>query len=341
LKAALVKRRNNIKIVDIPVQQPEGCEVLIRVDACGFCGSDYIEAISWARMWKRFGHEIAGTVVAAGEQVAEVAVGDKVVVALSVSCGTCPACSAGNPRKCTSLITAEQGGFAEYLLIKDGRLLVKVAKEVPAEMACLAEPLSVILDAFHLTALGKDDTLLVVGGGNIGSMAVLAALAMEVNVIGVLSRSIQEDILKCLEKSGGAHFFWNTIAGYTLSAPRKLQIRLSEVPGRVVVLHTAPASYIPRYIDALPYDTSIVNIGLSASPLRNRVFLNASEMIFKRLQFMNAFPVPCMHMAEAVSLLENNPSHFSLLPLTPCFLDQLPTLFKSSKSSGKVIIFNR
>jgi len=341
LKAALVKKRNKIKMVDIPVRKPEDREVLIRVDACGFCGSDYIEALSWARNWKRFGHEIAGTVVATGSDVIDISVEDKVVVALSVACGECVACIAGNPRKCTSPIIAEQGGFAEFLLIKDYKLLVKVKKEIPAEMACLSEPLSVVLDAFHLTALCKDDNLLVVGGGNIGNLAVLAALALNVNVIGILSRNIHEDILKYIKKTGGDHFPWRTIAGYTLSAPLSLRDRLSDVPGRIVVLHTAPVSCIPRYIDTLPYDSTIVNIGLSASPLQNRVLLNASKMIFKRIQFMNAFPVPCIYMDEAVNLIQDNSSQFSHLPITRYFLDQLPSLFQLPRSLGKVIICNQ
>lgn len=341
MKAALVKKRNKIKIIDIPVSKPEGREVLIRVDACGFCGSDYIEAISWARNWKRFGHEIAGTVVATGNDVIDISVEDKVVVSLSVSCGECPACVAGNPRKCTSLVIAEQGGFAEYLIIKDYRLLTRVKKEIPTEMACLAEPLSVVLDAFHLVNLCNNDNLLVVGGGNIGNIAVLAALALKVNIIGVLSRSIHGDMLKYIEKNGGIYFPWLTIAGFTLSAPLSLRNKLSGVPGRIVVLHTAPVSCIPRYIDALPYDSTIVNIGLSDSLLQNRVFLNASKMIFKRIQFMNAFPVPCMYMNEAVNLIQDNPSTFALLPITRRFLDQLPSLFQLSRSNGKVIVCNR
>lgn len=341
MKAALVKRRNKIKIVDVPIQQPEKREVLIRVDACGFCGSDYIEAVSWATNWKRFGHEIAGTVVATGKDVIDISVEDKVVVALSVFCGECPACVAENPRKCTSLIIAEQGGFAEYLMIKDYKLLIKVRGEIPAETACLAEPLSVVLDAFHLTTLCENDNLLVVGGGNIASMALLAALALKLNVIGILSSSIHADILKQIEKSGGTHFPWRTIAGYRFSEPLSLRKRLSELPGRIVVLHTAPASCVSRYIDALPYDSTIVNIGLSASSLQNRLFLNASKMIFKRIQFMNAFPVPCMYMNEAICLIQDNSSLFSLLPRTHYFLDQLPFLFRLSRPSGKIIVCSR
>lgn len=338
MKAAFVKKRNRVKLVDISVRQPEGREVLIRVDACGLCGSDYIDALTWAKEWKRFGHEITGTVVGMGRDVVNFSVDDNVVVALSVPCGECPACLANYPRKCTALIIAEQGGFAEYLLIKDFRLLVKVHKNVPVELACLAEPLTVVLDAFHLSALSKNDHLLVVGGGNIGSLALLAALALNINVSGMLSRSMYNDVRKQMEENGGAHFKWQTIAGYLLFSPKSLQQRLYEVPGRIVVLHTAPVSSVMRYIDALPYDSTIVNIGLSASPIQNRIILNGSTMIFKRIQFMNAFPVPCLYMGEAVRLIQENINLFSLVPVVRFGLDQLPALFKSAKPPGKAIM---
>jgi threonine dehydrogenase-like Zn-dependent dehydrogenase len=98
MKVTFIKKYNKVKIVDIPVPKPEGKDVLIRIDACGVCGSDFIEAKVWDREWKRFGHEIAATVVEMGG-VSGLSVGDQVVVALSVPCGNCAPCIEENPRK--------------------------------------------------------------------------------------------------------------------------------------------------------------------------------------------------------------------------------------------------
>jgi threonine dehydrogenase-like Zn-dependent dehydrogenase len=341
MKAAFVKN-NKVRIKDISLPSPKKNEVLVRIDACGVCGTDFIEAKAWAKDWKRFGHEIAATVTEVGSGVTGLAVGEQVVIALSVPCGACIPCRRENYRKCNCLILVEQGGFAEYLLIKDQRLLYKVTPPLPAELACFAEPLTVILDAFHLANLHKDDHFLVVGGGNIGSMALLAANALGVNVQGVLSRKTNPGLMTCLNMTGGEFFTWRMIAGLTIAAPTMLQQKLSELSGRVVVLHTAPPCYITDYLGVLPFDSTIVNIGISASPKKNRLKIDASKLIFKRLQIMSAFPVPCMHFPQAISLLQEHFHLFSLLPTEQVPLEQLPEVInKPKRQKGKILIITR
>ena len=58
MKAAFVKRKNRVRIKEVPKPEPKEKEIRIKIDACGVCGSDFIEAQSWAKRWKRFGHEI-------------------------------------------------------------------------------------------------------------------------------------------------------------------------------------------------------------------------------------------------------------------------------------------
>jgi threonine dehydrogenase-like Zn-dependent dehydrogenase len=81
--------------------------ILIKIDAYGLCGSDFIDAYAWAREWKRFGHEIIAHVVNVG------AGGDKtrrsVAVALSVPCGECSAGTSGNLMRCTDAASCIKG----------------------------------------------------------------------------------------------------------------------------------------------------------------------------------------------------------------------------------------
>lgn len=329
--AAFVKKFKKIEIRTIPTPIPDRHEILLEIEACGVCGSDYIEAISWAKSWKRFGHEIAGKVIKTGADVTQVSVGDHVVVALSIPCGTCAACLADFPRKCTNLITADQGGFAEYLLIKDERLLFKADPTLPTCLRTFAEPLSVVLDAFHLANLRPEDNLLVVGGGFIGLLAIIASRAYGVKTFGLLSRSTNNHLMECLAKSGGDHFSWRTMAGITIGAPADLKQKIAAISSRMVVLHTAPPCYIPRYMSHLPFDTTIVNIGLSASYLENRIHVDASRMIFKRLHLLNAFPVPNFYIPQALALLKEHANLFSLLRTQQISLNDLPDLIKREK----------
>ncbi len=339
MKAAFVKKTNKIEIRETYKPVPENGDILIKIDACGLCGSDFIEAKRWAGKWKRFGHEIVGSVAETGEGVTGFTIGDQVVVALSIACGSCASCRENSPRTCQNLITTEQGGFAEYLLIKDQRLLHKVDPRLSLDLASFAEPLTVVLDAFHLVNLGEKDHLLVVGGGFIGSLAMLAAKAIGTNVTGLLNRKARPEIMACLNKTGGERFSWNTIAGKYFATPTKLRKKLSGLSGRVVVFHTAPASYISYYIDLLPFGSTIVHIGLSAKKKEDMLSINASKLIFKRLQLMSAFPVPCLYLPEAVSILREHSELFSLLAVDKLPLSQLPGIFNNStRPKRKVLI---
>jgi threonine dehydrogenase-like Zn-dependent dehydrogenase len=338
MRAAFAKRHNKVKILDVPIPKPKWREVLIKIDVCGVCGSDFIEAQSWAKKWKRFGHEIAATVEETGEEVVGLSAGDQVVVALSVPCNNCDSCINSYPRGCKSLIVAEQGGFAEYLLIKDYRLLCKVSPPLPSEIISLTEPLTVILDAFDLAKLKRGDNILIVGGGGIGRMSLLAAKALGINVLGTLGRKRNDGLDVCLSASKGSFFPWHTFAGMIRGMNTDLKHKLSALSGRLVVLHTAPPRYISKYINSLPFDSTIVNIGLSASRNLNLIRLNASMMLFKRIQLMNSFPVPCMYLSRAVSIISENFDLFSLLSPMPVPLEQLPDILKSGRSGHKIVI---
>lgn len=337
MQAAFIKTKGKVVLRDVPVQVPVAGEILIRVDACGICGSDFIEASHWAKNWKRFGHEIAGTVYTVGDNVTDFHPGDKVVPALSVACGECPACSKGLPRYCSQLIVAEQGGFAEYLLIRDARLLQKVSSSMAPQLACLAEPLTVILEAFHLADLCEHDSLLVAGGGFLGTLAMLTAHLMRVPVVGLLSRHHDDNARTVLAQTGGEHIPWHALTGMAFSMPA-LKTLLSRHTGRTVVLHTAPPHTLSSYLKALPYAATVVNIGLSGKRKENNVNFDAAGCVFKRTQLLHAFPVPCLHLKKAISLLEQHAETFSILKTSHISLAQLPKHFSARHKGEKTIV---
>jgi len=338
MKAAFVKRRKKIRIDDIPLPKTGDNEILIRIDACGLCGSDYIDASSWAMDWKRFGHEIVAHVIDAGPGVNGVKHEDQVAVALSVPCGKCSACTSGNVRRCTRMHVAQQGGFAEYLIVPNEHLLFKIDPPLPPAVAVFVEPLSVVLDAFETCALGREDRLIVVGGGFIGRLALVAAKAAGVEVAGLLTRGSNPEIETLSEKLGFNRFYWRTFGGITLSPPRHFAEEMAIGDGRAVFIHTAPARYIARYYKALPYDSVIVNIGLSSSFLGNHLFIDVSKALFKRISILTAFPVPCLTFSKAITLLQKRTDLFSLLSVESQPLERLPELLRGPRSKRKIMI---
>ena len=333
MKAAFVKREGKVKISEVFLPDVGDNEILIRINACGVCGSDFIEASHWAKEWKQFGHELSGTIHAIGGNNTGFKEGDRVVLALSIPCEECSACRKGLPRHCSQMVIANQGGFAEYLLVKDRRSLKTVPPSVPSNIACLAEPLTVILDAFDLVRLKKNDIFWVAGGGFIGMLAILTSHLMGIPVAGVLSRRSSDNLQKVLEYTGGECIKWGG-----LGTASTLKSTLSARNGRTVILHTAPPYTIASYVDKLPYDSSVVNIGLSGKKKENKLSLDISKAVFNRTQILNVFPVPCLFLDEAVSLLENHTKIFSMLDTYKISLDDIPHIIASRSKNGKAIV---
>jgi propanol-preferring alcohol dehydrogenase len=140
-----------LRIEDLPVPEPTGTEVRIKVAACGVCHTDLLIARTDRIRVERpitLGHEIAGWIDTSGPQAAadlrrgRLSQGDPVVVFGGWGCGACTQCAAGEEQRCdrsTSPGFQRDGGYAEYLLVPDARFLVPLGDLDPVEAAPLAD----------------------------------------------------------------------------------------------------------------------------------------------------------------------------------------------------------
>jgi L-iditol 2-dehydrogenase len=160
-------------------------DVLVRVHACGVCGSD---AMEWFRVPKSpriLGHEIAGVVAAS--RSGTVSVGDRVVVRNQLPCGDCYACMHGHPAVCENQTEIEPGGMAEYVRIP-GRLadrggLTPLPANVSFAAGTLTEPVACVLHAQALARVRPDQCVVVLGCGVVGLLHIQVARAAGVERI--------------------------------------------------------------------------------------------------------------------------------------------------------------
>ena len=188
MKAVVYRGINDMRVETVPVPAIGPGEILVKVASCGVCGTDLKKIHTGSHSAPRiFGHEMAGTIVAAGNTVTRFAVGERVVVHHHVPCGECYFCRKGTPTQCplykkvgvTAGFEPSGGGFAEYIRVMDwivaSRGVVRVPDAVPFEQAAFLEPVNTVLKGVKLLNLAPDDTVLVIGQGPIGLMhAVLA-----------------------------------------------------------------------------------------------------------------------------------------------------------------------
>ena len=149
MKAALFYGKNDLRIERIKKQTAEAGEVLIKVMACGICGTDVHifhgdEGAAPTPAGTVLGHEFAGVVEAIGDGVKDVAVGDRVCVDPNKLCNECYFCKSGIGHFCEDMIgigTTVNGGFSEYCVVPQSQVY-KIADTTTCEMAALTEPVA-------------------------------------------------------------------------------------------------------------------------------------------------------------------------------------------------------
>ncbi len=185
MQAAVLHGREDVRIEQVPIPKAQTGELVVRVDAALTCGTDLkvFRRGYHARMIvppALFGHEMAGTVVEAGEGVTDYAPGDRVVALNSAPCGKCYFCSRGQENLCDDLLF-NNGAYAEFIRIPE-RIVSKntfiVPENVPLEQAALTEPLACAVHGFEDSRPLKGDIIAIIGGGPLGLMILhVAALA--------------------------------------------------------------------------------------------------------------------------------------------------------------------
>jgi L-iditol 2-dehydrogenase len=185
MKALLLTEYSKLEMADLPIPQPAAQEVLIRVEACGICGSDVhgYDGSSGRRIPPIvMGHEAAGTIESVGSGVSDYKKGDRVTFDSTIYCGECEYCRKGAMNLCghrevLGVSTPEfrrAGAFADYVVVPS-LVLYKLPDSVSFAEAAMVEPLSVAVHAVALSDIAKGSTVLVVGAGMIG-LLVLQAL---------------------------------------------------------------------------------------------------------------------------------------------------------------------
>lgn len=186
MKALLLSEYKKLDLVDVPKPQPDEGDLLISVHACGICGSDVhgYDGSTGRRVPPIvMGHEAAGIVEAVGSAVTDFRPGDHVTFDSTVFCGRCFYCRRGlvnlcDHREVIGVSTPDfrrMGAFAEYVTVP-ARIAYALPDDMPFASAALIEAVSVAIHAVSLTPIALDDTVVVVGAGMIGLLALQAAM---------------------------------------------------------------------------------------------------------------------------------------------------------------------
>lgn len=192
MRAAVLADVGTLAIVDRPLPvlgRPD--DVLLEVECCGICGTDLqilrVPPGHPAKVGVVLGHEFVGVVREAGESVTSLRPGDRVVVAVNVSCGHCVWCRRGLVNHCETFTTHgifADGGLAARVVVP-ARACFPMSPDVPGHVAALAEPLSTVVNGARLADVFPGQTAVVIGAGPIGLMFAALLRAAGATVLSV------------------------------------------------------------------------------------------------------------------------------------------------------------
>ena len=173
MKAAVFLGNKTIESREVHTPSPPPGEVLVKVSACGVCGTDvhlYEGSALGAEPPVALGHEITGRVAACGDGVKDLDEGQFVCIDPVVGCGVCRFCQRGRTNLCTNYTIigyARWGGFAEYVLAPRTHIY-PLAEHVGIKGGILAETLACVLNGYTRIQIEPGSDVLLVGAGTVG-----------------------------------------------------------------------------------------------------------------------------------------------------------------------------
>lgn len=184
MQALVLKKYRELEFTEADRPAVGATDVLVRVGACGICGSDVhgYDGSSGRRVPPLImGHEAAGVVEEIGSSVNQVHLGDRVTFDSTISCGDCDPCRRGNVNLCTSRRVLgvscgdyrQHGAFAEFVVVPQ-HIIYTLPAGMPLEHAAMIEPVSVAVHAVKRLAIQRGERAAVVGSGMIGLLVIQA-----------------------------------------------------------------------------------------------------------------------------------------------------------------------
>ncbi len=189
MKAVIYKGINNpLAIIDKEIPKANANELILKVKACGICGSDiHVAKSGYIQEDLILGHEFSGEVFDIGDGVEGWQEGDRALGIPIWYCGECDNCNAGDIFKCSTFKAIGihiDGAYAEYVRVQ-APTAVKIPASIDIELAVLYEPLSVAVGAYRRANVSVGDNVLILGGGAIGLSLALIVNNLGVNFVGL------------------------------------------------------------------------------------------------------------------------------------------------------------
>ena len=336
MKAAVFYGKEDLRIENIEMPEVSADGVLIKVKACGICGTDMHifdgdEGAAPTPKGTVLGHEFAGEVVAVGDKVTKVKVGDSVCVDPNKLCNECDYCLSGIGHFCESMIgigTTVHGGFAEYCAVPQSQ--VYKFDSIEYEKAAMTEPVACCLHGIDMCDINAGDTVCVIGGGMIGLLMLQLAKLKGASTL-ILAEPVAEK--REAAKKLGADITVNPLEENLAEVIKANGIdRVS-----TVIECVGKPSPVEQAISVAGKKSTVMMFGLTKP--NDTISVKPFEIFKKEIVLKASFINPYTQK-RALALIESGKIDVSSMVFKTAPVDELPTILadKKARTAGKYII---
>lgn len=336
MKAAVFYGKEDLRVEERELPQLKQDEVLVRVHACGICGTDVHifsgdEGAAKTPAGTVLGHEFAGEIVEVGDAVTGVSVGDRVCIDPNKLCNECYYCKSGVGHFCESMIgigTTVDGGFAEYCVVPATQVYC-FPKELSYEAVAMTEPVSCCLHGIDLCDIRPGSTVAVIGCGMIGLLMLqLARLCGASTLIAI------EPIAQKREMAFGLG------ADYALNPMEDdFMEQLSQVTDRIetVIECVGRTNTVEMAIEIAGNASTVMLFGLTAP--EDEVAVKPFALFKKEITLKTSYINPYT-FSRALDLISSGKVDVSSMIYAKCPLEELPEILADTKkrAAGKYVI---
>jgi L-iditol 2-dehydrogenase len=293
VKAVCVEGDGSVSVVEVPVPRIGPGEALLRTRVVGICGSDLLDWYVRKKAGTILGHEVAGEIVEVGAGVESFAPGDRVIPHHHAPCGACEECENGRPVHCREWRRSglDPGGMAELVRIPASNLARDTRKTPDAltdEEATFVEPLATVVKAFRRGGYAPARSLLAVGLGTTGQLAIRLARSLGgARIAGADRVASRLDLAK---KSGATETI--DVSGAPVSDPGRFDF-VFVGPGKADVIEgalraVAPGGTLLAFTMAAPEE---------------RLTVSPHDLYFDEVEIVPSYSAGPADMGEALELL--------------------------------------
>lgn len=338
MQAARLTAVGEMAMASVPEPVVGSGDVLVRVEACGICGSDrhMFKGEYPTALPVTLGHEFCGIVEAVGAGVTRLRPGMRITGDPNIACGTCPHCRRGRPNLCDNLTAIgvfRDGGFADYVLVPQSQAIELPAGLSPVHGA-FSEPLACCLHGLDVARIGPGSSVAILGGGVIGLLMVqLVRLAGATTVVLSTRQQPRRDLAEAL---GATHTVdaSRPDANDAIAGPRGI------VPGGVdVVLECAgvPETFA-QSIEIARRGGAVVLFGVT--PKGARIAVEPYDLLTRELRIEGAWLNPLTH-TRAAALIAQGVLELDKLVTRTVPVAEVPAIVGSSPAFGEIKVVAR